>query len=81
MARRRPACRASVRPARPLRQPHAGALAGRRSLLVLDTRAGTPAEALYRATGWTELGTIPGGELGPDRKPADVVHFWKQVST
>lgn len=51
-----------------------------RSLLVLDTRAGTPAEALYRVTGWTELGTIPGGELGPDRMPADVVHFWKRVS-
>jgi GNAT superfamily N-acetyltransferase len=51
-----------------------------RSLLVLDTRAGTPAEALYRAMGWTKLGTIPGGELGPDRVPADVVHFWKRVS-
>lgn len=51
-----------------------------RSLLVLDTRSGTAAEALYRAMGWTELGTIPGGELGPDRQPADVVHFWKRVS-
>ena len=51
-----------------------------RGLLVLDTRAGTPAEALYRAMGWTELGTIPGGELGPDRQPADVVHFWKHVA-
>jgi GNAT superfamily N-acetyltransferase len=51
-----------------------------RSLLVLDTRTGTPAEALYRAMGWTELGTIPGGELDPDRVPADVVHFWKRVS-
>jgi GNAT superfamily N-acetyltransferase len=51
-----------------------------RGLLVLDTRAGTPAEALYRAMGWTELGTIPGGELGPDRQPADVVHFWKRVA-
>ncbi|WP_368416748.1 GNAT family N-acetyltransferase [Falsiroseomonas sp.] len=51
-----------------------------RGLLVLDTRAGTPAEALYRALGWTELGTIPGGELGPDRQPADVVHFWKRVA-
>jgi GNAT superfamily N-acetyltransferase len=50
-----------------------------RGLLVLDTRAGTPAEALYRAMGWTELGTIPGGELGSDRQPADVVHFWKRV--
>lgn len=50
-----------------------------RSLLVLDTRAGTPADALFRAAGWVELGTLPGGELGPDRQPADVVRFWKQV--
>jgi GNAT superfamily N-acetyltransferase len=51
-----------------------------RSLLVLDTRSGTPAEALYRAAGWVELGTLPGGELGPDRRPADVVHFWKRAT-
>jgi GNAT superfamily N-acetyltransferase len=51
-----------------------------RSLLVLETRAGTPAERMFRATGWTELCSIPGGELGPDRQPANVVHFWKQVS-
>lgn len=51
-----------------------------RNLLVLDTRAGTPAAALCRATGWTPLGTLPGGELGPDREPADVVHFWKRVN-
>ncbi|MCI0545780.1 MAG: GNAT family N-acetyltransferase [Candidatus Rokubacteria bacterium] len=30
-----------------------------RSTLVLDTRAGDPAEALYRALGWTAAGTIP----------------------
>jgi GNAT superfamily N-acetyltransferase len=50
-----------------------------RRLLVLDTRRGTPAEALYRAAGWTELGTIPGFELGPDRQPADVLFFWKAL--
>lgn len=50
-----------------------------RGLLVLDTRAASSAEALSRAMGWTELGTIPGGELGPDRQPVDVVHFWKRV--
>ncbi len=51
-----------------------------RSLLSLDTRRGTAAEALYRATGWTELGGIPGFELGPDRAPAETVFFWKRVS-
>jgi GNAT superfamily N-acetyltransferase len=51
-----------------------------RGLLSLDTRRGTAAEALYRATGWTELGGIPGFELGPDREPAETVFFWKRVS-
>jgi GNAT superfamily N-acetyltransferase len=48
-----------------------------RRLLFLDTRAGTAAEALYRAAGWTEACVIPGFELGPDRKPVDVAMFWK----
>ncbi|WP_270933431.1 GNAT family N-acetyltransferase [Falsiroseomonas oryzae] len=50
-----------------------------RSLLVLDTRLGTAAEALYRELGWVEVGTIPGFELGPDRAPADAVFFWKAI--
>jgi GNAT superfamily N-acetyltransferase len=52
---------------------------GRRALF-LDTRRGTAADALYRTMGWTELGVIPGFELGPDRQPADVVFFWKEVA-
>ncbi len=51
-----------------------------RKVLFLDTRAGTPAEALYRAAGWTEACVIPGFELGPDRQPVDVAYFWKAVS-
>lgn len=51
-----------------------------RKLLILDTRKGSAAEGLYRAQGWTELGTIPGFELDGERRPADVVFFWKQVS-
>lgn len=50
-----------------------------RSLLSLDTRRGTAAEALYRAAGWTELGAIPGFELGPDGRPAETVFFWKEL--
>ncbi|HZF77211.1 MAG TPA: GNAT family N-acetyltransferase [Acetobacteraceae bacterium] len=52
---------------------------GRRTLFV-DTRAGSAAHALYRGAGWTELGTIPGFELGPDRRPVDVVFLWKAVA-
>jgi GNAT superfamily N-acetyltransferase len=51
-----------------------------RRLLVLDTRRGTAAEALYRELGWTELGAIPGFELDAARQPADVVFFWKGVA-
>jgi GNAT superfamily N-acetyltransferase len=51
-----------------------------RRVLVLDTRAGTPAAALYASLGWTQLGTIPAFELGPDRQPADVVFFWKAIA-
>ncbi|MFE0803642.1 GNAT family N-acetyltransferase [Streptomyces sp. NPDC058812] len=41
------------------------------SLLHLDTETGSPAEHLYRSTGWTRAGTIPdyaadpGGQLRP----------------
>jgi len=51
-----------------------------RRVLMLDTRRGTPAEALYRDAGWTELGGIPGFELGPDGQPAETVFFWKGVA-
>jgi GNAT superfamily N-acetyltransferase len=51
-----------------------------RRILVLDTRVGTAAHALYRAAGWTEACVIPGFELGPDRQPVDVVFFWKALS-
>ncbi len=51
-----------------------------RSLLVLDTRAGDPAEALYHATGWQEAGRIPGYALTKDGTPADVAYFWKRIA-
>lgn len=50
-----------------------------RQVLILDTRAGTSADALYRATGWTELGTVPGFELDASGTPADTVFFWKDT--
>ena len=51
-----------------------------RRVLTLDTRRGSPADALYRVLGWNELGIVPGLELGPDRQPADVVFFWKALA-
>jgi GNAT superfamily N-acetyltransferase len=50
-----------------------------RSLLVLDTRTGSPALALYDSLGWQRAGVIPGFELGPDRASADAVFLWKSL--
>ena len=51
-----------------------------RGLLVLDTRAGEPAETLYRSLGWREAGRIPDYALDPDgRAFHDTVVFWKRV--
>ena len=50
-----------------------------RRLLVLDTRKGDAAEALYRDTGWTEAGVIPGFALNADGTPCDTVFFWKAL--
>jgi GNAT superfamily N-acetyltransferase len=50
-----------------------------RSILSLDTRAGSAAEALYRAESWQELGRIPGFEVDAARRPCDTVFFWKPL--
>jgi GNAT superfamily N-acetyltransferase len=49
------------------------------TLLTLDTRRGDAAEQLYRATGWTEAGAIPGYALGPDGTAFETVMFYKKV--
>lgn len=54
--------------------------AGRR-LLVLDTRAGDPAEALYRTMGWQEAGRIPDFVLNADGSYSATVVFWKSIGT
>lgn len=53
------------------------ARAANRSLLTLDTRAGDPAERLYRAMAWREAGMVPGYALRPDGTCADTLFFWK----
>ena len=50
-----------------------------RSLLVLDTRHGDAAEALYRALGWQEAGVIPGYALDADGTPQATVFFWRAL--
>ena len=62
-----------------LRRAEQAARAHGRRVAMLDTRAGSAAEALYRAEGWTELGRIPGFELDGARVPQDTLFFWKAL--
>ncbi len=55
------------------------ARAAGKTLLVLDTVTGSPADRLYRRLGWTELGTVPGFALYPDGRPCDATFFWKSL--
>ena len=49
-----------------------------RSLLVLDTGAGSGGEALYRGLGWQEVGRIPGYAREADGREVDTILFWKR---
>jgi GNAT superfamily N-acetyltransferase len=50
-----------------------------KTLLVLDTVTGDPAERLYARLGWTTVGVIPNYALYPDGRPCDTTVFWKAV--
>ena len=50
-----------------------------RTLLVLDTVTGDPAERLYEALGWNRVGVVPGFALYPDGRPCATTYFWKAV--
>ena len=51
------------------------------SLLTLDTKRGGAAEHLYRQSGWTPVGAIPGYALDTDgRTPHDTVIFYKALN-
>lgn len=58
----------------------AASLAAGRTLLVLDTEAGSEGDRLYRACGWTAVGTIPGFALTPTGRPADATVFFKDLA-
>lgn len=58
---------------------NASRLAGK-TLLVLDTVTGDPAERLYVRLGWIKAGVIPNYALYPDGRFCDTTIFWKQLS-
>src|ERR1700730_1927645 len=49
-----------------------------RSLLVLDTMAGSAAQKLYLSLGWTEVGSIPDYAAWPDGKLGPTVIFYRR---
>ncbi len=55
------------------------AINAERPLLMLDTRAGSGGEALYRAMGWTLLGVVPGHAVNKDGGLDDTAFYWKRV--
>ena len=60
----------------------AEALAGRldRTLLLLDTEAGSAGERLYRACGWVAVGVVPDHALRPDGTPAATTMFYRSLA-
>jgi GNAT superfamily N-acetyltransferase len=52
-----------------------------RSLLVLDTATGEPAEKIYQHLGWKEAGVIPGYALFPDGRPCDTTVYYKALQS
>lgn len=51
-----------------------------RSLLVLDTATGEPAETIYAHLGWDRAGIIPGYALFPDGRFCDTTFFYKTLA-
>ncbi|MFI7382314.1 GNAT family N-acetyltransferase [Streptomyces sp. NPDC049813] len=57
----------------------AGAAAAGRTLLVLDTETGSPAERLYAGAGWTRAGIIPDYAADPTGTPRPTTLFYKRL--
>jgi GNAT superfamily N-acetyltransferase len=51
-----------------------------KSLLVLDTAAGSPGDRLYARMGWTRLGVVPDYAYLPDGTPEGAAFFYKRVA-
>lgn len=52
-----------------------------RSLLFLDTQAGSTAESVYRHLGWTAAGQIPDYAASPDGQLHATAYFYKRMRT
>lgn len=50
-----------------------------RTLLMLDTEAGSAGDALYRDCGWIPFGTVPDHALRVDGRPAPTTFFYKRL--
>ena len=50
-----------------------------RTLLVLDTEAGSDAETVYRRLGWTRVGEIPQYAASPDGTLHATAYYYKRV--
>ncbi|MFM9975241.1 MAG: N-acetyltransferase family protein [Beijerinckiaceae bacterium] len=51
-----------------------------KTLLVLDTGAGSAGDRLYTRMGWTAIGTIPGYAYTTDGRPEGATFFYKQLA-
>lgn len=51
-----------------------------RTLLVLDTQAGSAAESIYRHLGWLPAGQIPNYAASPDGKLHATAYFYKHIA-
>jgi GNAT superfamily N-acetyltransferase len=75
-----PAARGQGLARRLMQRLEAEARSAGRTLLTLDTRAGDPAERLYRSLGWHPVGVIPGYALQADGTFENTLFFWKKLS-
>ena len=57
----------------------AEAFARGRTVLVLDTATGSPAEAIYARLGWSRVGVIPDYALYPDGRFCATTLFFKRL--
>jgi GNAT superfamily N-acetyltransferase len=59
---------------------HAWAWQRGRSLVMLNTRRGTPAEAFYTALGYRRVGVVPGYSVGPAGERYDTLQLYQELS-
>jgi hypothetical protein len=64
-----------------MREAEAAALELGRTLLVLDTEAGSHAEDVYKHLGWTPCGGVPGYALSTAGVPRANAYYYKTLDT